>query len=205
MEEDCLTKFEKESPKCSKESFCCLFFICAQNDWKLQSIDIKTAFLYGNLLTHDIFINPPPEAGCPSNCTWKLNKCIYGLCDASLKWYSRVCDFVTENNRKILKLGLALFMWHDENNKIIGLIAVHADDFLRTHKSLFLKAILGKLWKSFSIVNEEKECFHFLGVSVKSQNNEILPDQNDYINNISKVLISTSHRSHSLTLNENEK
>ena len=85
FEEDCLTKFEKESPTCSEESLHTLFSICAQNDWILHSIDIKTAFLHGNLLTRDIFINTPPEAGCPSTLTWKLNKCTYRLCNASLK------------------------------------------------------------------------------------------------------------------------
>ena len=146
-----------------------MFSICAQNDWKLHSIDIKTAFLQGNLLTCYIFTNILPEAGCPSTNTWKLNKCIYGLCDASRKWYSRVCDFVTENNGKISKLDSALFMWHDESNKIIGWIAVHVDDFLCTGESLFPETILGKLVKSFRIGNEEQECFRFLGLNVKLQ------------------------------------
>ena len=55
FKEDC--KFEKESPTCLKESLHILFSICAQNDWKLHSIDIKTAFLQGNLLTHNVCIN----------------------------------------------------------------------------------------------------------------------------------------------------
>ena len=91
-------------------------------------------------------------------------------------------------------------MWHDENNKIIKLIAVHVDDFLCTSKSLFLETILGKLRKSFSIGNKEQECFHFLGLNIKLQNNEILLDQNHYKNNISKVLISPSHRTDFLIL-----
>ena len=68
-----------------KKVFVLLFSICAQNDWILHSIDIKTAFLHGNLLSREIFINTPPEAGCLSILTWKLNKCIYRFCDASLK------------------------------------------------------------------------------------------------------------------------
>ena len=88
FEEDCLDKFEKESHTCSKESLRTLFLVCAQNEWQLQSVDIKTAFLQDNLLNRDVYINPPREAGCPSTHTWKLNKCVYGLCEASLKWYS---------------------------------------------------------------------------------------------------------------------
>ena len=51
------SKFEKESPTCLKESLHILFSIYAQNDWKLRSIDIKTSFLQGNLLTHNVCIN----------------------------------------------------------------------------------------------------------------------------------------------------
>ena len=101
FEEDCLDKSEKESPTCSKESLRTLFLACAQNEWQLQSVDIKTAFLQGNLLNRDVYINPPREAGCPSTHKWKLNKCVYGLCDASLKWYSRFGEFVAKNNGKI--------------------------------------------------------------------------------------------------------
>ena len=77
-------------------------------------------------------------------------------------------------------------------------------DFLCTAESWSLETILGKLRKSFSNANEKQECFRFLGLNVKSQNNKILLDQNHYINNTSKVLISHSRRSDSLILNENE-
>ena len=69
FEEDCLDKSEKKSPTCSKESLRTLFSVCAQNEWQLQSVDIKTAFLQGNLLNRDVYINPPREAGCPSTHT----------------------------------------------------------------------------------------------------------------------------------------
>ena len=90
FEEDCLQNTDKESPSCSKDSSRTLFKVAAQNDWCLKSIDIKTAFLQGNLLNRDVFIQPLPEAKCAQTCIWKLNKCVYGLCDASLKWYSRI-------------------------------------------------------------------------------------------------------------------
>ena len=84
FEEDCLQNIDKESPTCSKESLRTLFTVAAQNDWCLKSTDIKTAFLQRNLLNRDVFIQPPPKAKRPQNCIWKLNKCVYGLCDALL-------------------------------------------------------------------------------------------------------------------------
>ena len=101
--------------------------------------------MQGNLLNPDVYINAPHEAGCPSTHTWKLNKCVYGLCDASLKWYSRVCEFVAKNDGKISIFDPALFTWHDKNNNIIVLIAAHVEDFLCTGENLFSESILTKL------------------------------------------------------------
>ena len=56
------------------------------NNWNLKSVDIKTAFLQGEFLKRDVYLNPPPEAPCDNNQIWKLNKRVYGLTDASLMW-----------------------------------------------------------------------------------------------------------------------
>ena len=76
---------------------------------------------------------------------------------------------MAKNNGKISKFDPALFMWHDRNNNIIGLIAVHIDDFLRTGENSFLESILTKLQKSFSVAKEEQKCFHLLGLNVQSK------------------------------------
>ena len=55
----------------------------------------------------------------------------------------------------MLKLDPALCIWHDENNEIIGLIAVYVNNFICTSISLFLETILGKLRKSCSVDDEE--------------------------------------------------
>lgn len=55
--------------------------ITAQKKWKLNSIDIKTAFLQGEEIDREIYVLPPKEA--LTNKVWLLKKCIYGLGDAS--------------------------------------------------------------------------------------------------------------------------
>ena len=92
--------------------------------------------MQGNLLNRDVFIQPPPEAKCPQNCIWKLNKCVYGLCDATLKWYSRIQEFVAENDGTVSKLDPALFMWHKK--KIIGVIGIHVDEFSCADEKFYL-------------------------------------------------------------------
>ena len=69
----------------------------------------------------------------------------------------------------MLKLDPALCIWHDENNEIIGLIAVYVNNFLCTSISLFLETILGKLRKSCSVDDEERNVLVFLDKMLNSK------------------------------------
>ena len=44
----------KELPTCLKESLCILIVLSSQQNWKLNAIDIKTAFLQGQPISRDI-------------------------------------------------------------------------------------------------------------------------------------------------------
>ena len=59
--------------------------LIAQKKWKLNAIDIKTSFLQGDKINREIYVTPPNEANTTN--VWQLKKCIYGLEDASRKWY----------------------------------------------------------------------------------------------------------------------
>ena len=88
VEEDYLSKSENESPTCSKDTFRAMLGLTIQNDWELQAINVKTVFSQGEHIDREVFVILPPESNTPKGYLWKLNKCIYGLSDASLKWYS---------------------------------------------------------------------------------------------------------------------
>ena len=62
--------------------------IIVTNCWKINSLDMKTAFLQGKGITCDLLIKPPKEANTTK--LWRLNKTVYGLNDASRTWYLRV-------------------------------------------------------------------------------------------------------------------
>ena len=47
FEEDCLSKSEKKLPTCYKDTFRSILLLAIQNEWDLQTIEIRTAFLHG--------------------------------------------------------------------------------------------------------------------------------------------------------------
>ena len=88
----------KDSPTCSKEALRITLALIAQKKWKLNVIDIKTAFLQGEEIDRKVFVMPPKEA---ETNVWLLKKCVCGLEDASRKWYNRVKSF-------LLSIGLKM-------------------------------------------------------------------------------------------------
>ena len=78
-----------DSPTCSRQSLRMAFIITSTMGWKIQSLDITSAFLQGNDIERDVFLKPPLEAS-RDGLIWKLKRCIYGLNDALRAWYDRV-------------------------------------------------------------------------------------------------------------------
>ena len=63
---------DEESPTCSKDSFRVINAIVAQKQWKLNTTDIKTAFLQ-----REVYLYPPKEAN--TNRMWKLKNMYLAL------------------------------------------------------------------------------------------------------------------------------
>ena len=80
---------------------------------------------------------------------------MYNLSDASLTWYTRVKKFVTESNSVISKIDPSLFIWCNTKQGVVGLMAIHVDDFLCIGDNDFIESILSKLHDNF--VLEDKQ------------------------------------------------
>ena len=77
--------FPADSPCYSRIGVRSIFVLIASNKWKVQAIDLKTAFLQGKQIERTVYLWPTQEAN--TNKTWKPQKCVYGLADASRYWY----------------------------------------------------------------------------------------------------------------------
>ena len=83
----------KDSPTCTKETFRILLSLLASSPKRnCVAVDIKTALLQGATINRTLFLKPPEDQVSSDDVSWKLNKCVYGLVDASKHWYDRVCQ-----------------------------------------------------------------------------------------------------------------
>ena len=74
-----------DSPNCCKEGLRLTWCKISSNEWSLNSLDVRTAFLQEKLIEWTVYVRPPKEA--QTNKVWKLRKWVYGLSDTNRYWY----------------------------------------------------------------------------------------------------------------------
>ncbi|CAG2237353.1 unnamed protein product [Mytilus edulis] len=187
FEEDCLDEIQKNSPTCDKQSLRLILSIIMQKKWSINSIDIKTAFLQGEKMQRKVHLRPPKEANANGKL-WLLEKCVYGLADASLKWYEKVKKTLNECGGTESKIDPAVFYWHNSNG-LAGVLAVHVDDFLWAGTNLFETEIISKIREKFSVGKEASESFKYLGLGLSHADDKIILSQTDYVEVLKTVSI----------------
>lgn len=165
--------------------------VLGQKHWKPHSMDIRTAFLHGSELSRDIYVRPPPEANV-DGIVWILRKCVYGLSDASLQWYRKVCEVVTQCGSKPSKVDLAVFYWSDNIGSVYGILSCHVDDFIWGGSTKFEQTVISTIRSSFNVGREEEKCFSYVGVEVFSSVNGITLEQRDYLDNLKTLGLDKS-------------
>ena len=170
--------FRTDSPTCKRESVRIVLSVIASNNWSLNSIDIKRAFLQGNAIDRVVFIRPPKEA-----CTdkvWCLKKCVYGLADAPRKWYLTFSEKLLELGCSMSKYDPGVFMFH-HNGKLQGILACFVDDVVYGGTLFFMTSVIKKLHEHFKVGSSQKKTFSFLGISLHQNDDlSIVIDQNSF-------------------------
>ena len=72
--------------------------LAAQKNWTIYQLDVKLAFLHGEL-HEDVYVDQPKgyEKRDSEHLVYKLHKALYGLKQAPRAWFSRIeTHFVNE-------------------------------------------------------------------------------------------------------------
>ena len=173
----------KESPTMQKYSLRILLTIASAKGWTIETVDVKSAFLQGTRLERKVYVKPPKEANV-IDVLWLLNKCLYGLRDASRQWYTRVEDVLTKLGfeKCTYDSGLFFLMKDDELEALVGL---HVDDFLNAGGEYFHNTILPQILNTFMVGKSERGSFMYTGFQLNQDKNGVTLDQSDYVEGIS--------------------
>ena len=175
---------QKDSPTCAKESLRLTLAIISSFRWKLQSLDVKSAFLQGNQMDRDVYIKPPKEANTRS--IWKMLKCPYGLVDAGRLWYLRLKSVLIQLGLTICKYDHALFMWFDQK-QLSGILVCHVDDIVFGGNRVFHLKVMEKIRSIFVIGLEENTNLKYLGLALSQNKSGIQLSTKDYGSSINEI------------------
>ncbi|CAI7875835.1 unnamed protein product [Closterium sp. NIES-53] len=115
--------------------------------WKVEQMDVKTAFLYG-VVDEEIYMKQLEGYDDGSGRVCRLNKAIYGLKKAPRCWYARLVEALEALGFKVSGCNQSLFMTEGEEEKVF--LLVYVDDILLFSPSLErIKEVQGKLKETF--------------------------------------------------------
>ncbi|CAI7732470.1 unnamed protein product [Closterium sp. NIES-53] len=114
--------------------------------WKVEQMDVKTAFLYG-VVDEEIYMKQPEGYDDGSGRVCRLNKAIYGLKQAPRCWYARLVEALEALGFKVIGCDESLFMTEGEEEKVF--LLVYVDDILFSPSQERIKEVQGKLKETF--------------------------------------------------------
>jgi len=120
---------ETFSPVTRFETVRLLLAYACRNDWEIESLDVKTAFLYGRL-DEEIYMEQPEGFKVPgsSNKVYRLLHALYGLKQAALAWNKELHKSLLKLNFKRSKSDPGVYIFQDKSG--IMLFIVYVDDGL---------------------------------------------------------------------------
>ena len=85
---------ETFAPVTRLETLRLLFALAVEKDWEVRQIDVKTAYLYGDL-DEEIYMESPEGSDNPPDHVYRLRKVLYGLRQAGRQWYRKLKETMT--------------------------------------------------------------------------------------------------------------
>ena len=87
-----------------------LIAIAPVKQWKMLQMDVKNAFLNGDLI-EEVYMQPPPGYDHPPNQVCRLIKALYGLKQAPRAWFAKFSSTVCQFSFQSSPHDHALFIW----------------------------------------------------------------------------------------------
>ncbi|KAK4381916.1 Retrovirus-related Pol polyprotein from transposon RE1 [Sesamum angolense] len=160
-----------------------IFSLAAFKNWKIWQLDVKNAFLYGEL-DREVLMEQPPgfvSEEFPTHVCL-LKKALYGLKQAPRAWYGKVAQYFIFCGFRVADSDSSLFVKTKSKGHL--LVLLYVDDMLITGEN---EAEISCLRNDLSVRFEMKnlgEIGCFLGLEVKKTGHGFFISQRSYAKNL---------------------
>lgn len=148
-------------------------------DWPLHQLDVKNAFLHGNL-EETVYMHQPPGFVDPKrpNHVCLLKKSLYGLKQAPQAWYNRFATFVRKLGFIQSSSDVSLFIFC--RGSYMAYLLLYVDDIILTSSSQQLVNKIVQALSSEFEMTDLGQLHYFLGIAVKRNSSGLFLQQQNY-------------------------
>ncbi|WVZ58432.1 LOW QUALITY PROTEIN: hypothetical protein U9M48_008708 [Paspalum notatum var. saurae] len=159
---------ETFAPVARLEAIRILLAFAASKGFKLQQMDVKSAFLNG-FIEKEVYVRQPPgfESTRFPDQVYKLRKALYGLKQAPRAWYARLKSFLLKSRFVMGSIDKTLFLLSRGGDTLI--VQIYIDDIIFGGSShALVSSFAEQMSKEFEMSLMDELQF-FLGLSSKAQ------------------------------------
>ena len=173
------------SPVVRYETSHLLFSIAAVEDWEIESVDVKTAYLYGDL-DEEIFMEQPEGFTLGQNKVWRLRKALYGLKQAGLAWWRVMTKSLLDMGFKRSLSDAGVYYHRCPKTGSIIIALVYVDDVVFMGKKCPFYYQMKKNFMERWECRDLGETTEFLGMTISRdrKNKRIYIDQMKYLDKV---------------------
>ncbi|GJS77982.1 retrotransposon protein, putative, ty1-copia subclass [Tanacetum coccineum] len=171
---------ETFSPVVKSTTIRAVLSLAVTNDWPLRQLDIKNAFLHGNL-KEQVYMKQPPGFIDPQrpNHVCLLHKSLYGFNQALCAWFERLSNALFDLGFKGSKTDPSLIIYSRKDTLLY--ILVYVDDIIVTGNNKgTIDNIICQLGSAF-VLKDLGPLNYFLGIKIVPHVSGILLSQKKYI------------------------
>merc|ERR1712030_168749 len=192
---------QADSPTMRRESLKLFFTLAANEGFQLRIVDIRAAFLQAKNLEREIFLLPPKDVQ-KEGIIWRLKKPLYGLNDASRKFWLKVKQVFKNFGLKKLDGDEAMYYKHDKYGDLMGLLSTHVDDFSLAGTAEFLDTVTEEVKMTLDVSKVEDGRFRFTGIDIEQIDGRIELSMDEYADSLEDILIREDKSSEQLDREE---
>ncbi|GKC27477.1 ribonuclease H-like domain-containing protein, partial [Tanacetum coccineum] len=167
---------ETFSPVVKPATILTVLSLVVSRDWPIHQLDVKNAFLHGQL-SETIYMHQPPGFVDPNkpNYVCHLQRSLYGLKQAPRAWFQRFASYATRVCFQHSKIDSSLFVFHQGSD--IAYLLLYVDDIILTASSAaFLQQIITSLHNEFAMT-DLGSLNYFLGISAQRSATDLFLSQ----------------------------
>lgn len=167
------------APVARMETVRLVIALAASSGWEIHHLDVKTAFLHGEL-KEEVFVSQPEgfEVAGQEGKVYKLRKALYGLKQAPRAWNVKLNKILVGLNFHRCSKEPSLYRRQDKTSLLI--VALYVDDLLITGSSLPAIIKFKKSMASEFEMSELGKLTYYLGIEVHQFDGGITMKQSRY-------------------------